>query len=104
MDFLARRSEAREALERAPNYAMGLVEAGAVADGAGAAERLALNLVSVPAGQALWAAPSGKWESCLVLLEVSQSPLAFLVRLASSDRGAVHYMLPDWSVRPFAAQ
>jgi len=53
MDFLARRSEAREALEHAPNYAMGLVEAGAVADGAGAAERLALNLVSVPAGQTL---------------------------------------------------
>ena len=40
----------------------------------------------------------------LVLLEVSKSPLAFLVRLTSSDRGAVHYMLPDWSVRPFAAQ
>ena len=104
LDFLARRAEAREAHELAPTFSMGLVEAGAVADGAGAAERRDIGLVSVPPGQALWAAPSGRWESCILLLEVSRSPLSFLVRLTSTNRGAVHYLLPEWAVKPFAAQ
>ena len=48
MDFLARRAEALGALARAPDYAEGLVEAGAVAEGAGAAETERPPLASSP--------------------------------------------------------
>ena len=105
MDFLARRAESQRALDGSADYATGLIEAGAVADGAGVAERSALGLQPLPPGEALWASPSGRWEPCTALLQVSEDPIMHLVRRsAGGAHGAVHLLLPEWAVRPFAAQ
>ena len=105
MDFLARRAESQRALDESADYAAGLIEAGAVADGAGVAERSALGLQPLPPGEAIWASPSGRWEPCTALLQVSEDPIMHLVRQsAGGARGAVHLLLPEWAVRPFAAQ
>ena len=105
IDFFKRRQEAQRALDESTDYASGLIEAGAVADGAGVAERSALGLQPLPPGEALWAAPSGRWEPCTALLQVSTGPITHLVRQSPGGaRGAVHLLLPEWAVRPFAAQ
>ena len=71
----------------------GLIEAGAVADGAGVAERSALGLQPLPPGEAIWASPSGRWEPCTALLQVSEDPIMHLVR----QSGAV-FGVPAFSV------
>ena len=96
MDFLSRRTEARRALDESDDYATGLIEAGAVADGAGVAERAALSLQPLPPGEAIWAAPSGFWEPCTALLQVTSGPTMHLVRQSPGGaRGAVHLLLPE---------
>ena len=105
MDFLSRRTEARRALNDSDDYATGLIEADAVADGAGMAERASLGLQPLPPGEAIWAAPSGFWEPCTALLQVTSGPTMHLVRQSPGGaRGAVHLLLPEWAVRPFVAQ
>ena len=78
IDFFKRRQEAQRALDESTDYAAGLIEAGAVADGAGVAERSAMGLQPLPPGEALWAAPSGRWEPCTALLQVSAGPITAL--------------------------
>ena len=105
MDFLSRRSESQRALDDSADFASGLVEAGVVADGAGVMERAALGLQPLPPGKATWASPSGHWEPCTALLQLAADPIMHLVRQAPGGaRGAVHLLLPEWAVRPFAAQ
>ena len=105
MDFLSRRSESKRALADSVDFASGLVEAGAVMDGAGVTERAALGLQPLPPGEAIWASSSGRWEPCTALLQVAADPIMHLVRQATGGaRGAVHLLLPEWAVRPFAAQ
>ena len=105
MDFLSRRSESQRALDGSTDYAAGLIEAGAVADGAGVMERAAMGLQPLPPGEAIWASSTGRWEPCTALLQVTADPIMHLVRQpAGGAQGAVHLLLPEWAVRPFAAQ